>query len=203
MRVSLFGSGEPAFDARLPSLQHRVLSAGAWIEHHPGWLEGHERVFEQLRVETPWQSHRRQMYEREVAVPRLVARAPSKGHIAELLRQLSATLTERYRTSLRGAALDNISLAYYRDGNDSVAFHGDKVGRLANDTIVATVSVGAPRRFLLEPNGSGASLAFDLGWGDLFVMGGSCQRTWRHAVPKRAHADPRISIMFRPPLPEG
>jgi alkylated DNA repair dioxygenase AlkB len=207
MQVALFGSGAPAFDARLPSIQRRTLSAGAWIEHHPGWLEGHERVFEQLRRETAWQSHRRQMYEREVAVPRLVARAPSEGPIAELLRRLSATLTERYSASLRSAALDNISLAYYRDGNDSVAFHGDKVGRLANDTIVATVSVGAPRRFLLKPNvsveASARSLAFDLGWGDLFVMGGSCQRTWLHAVPKRAHADPRISIMFRPPVPEG
>jgi alkylated DNA repair dioxygenase AlkB len=212
MQVALFGSGAPAFDARLPSIQRRTLSAGAWIEHHPGWLEGHERVFEQLRLETAWQSYRRQMYEREVDVPRLVARAPSEGPIAELLQRLSATLTERYRASLRGAALDNISLAYYRDGNDSVAFHGDKVGRLANDTIVATVSVGAPRRFLLKPNIHGSSgsrleagrssLAFDLGWGDLFVMGGSCQRTWQHAVPKRAHADPRISIMFRPPIPE-
>jgi len=167
------------------------------------------------------------MYDREVEVPRLVARAPSRGPMAELLRRLSSTLSERYRRSLRGASLDNISLAYYRDGNDSVAFHGDKVGRLANDTIVATVSVGAPRRFLLRPNphterntnphterstdrdagressAGGPSLAFDLGWGDLFVMGGSCQRTWLHAVPKRAHADPRISIMFRPPLPEG
>lgn len=211
MQVALFGSGAPAFDARLPSIERRVLSGGAWIEHHPSWLEGHERVFEQLRLETPWQSYRRQMYEREVEVPRLVARAPSEGAVAELLRRLSASLTERYRASLRGAALDNISLAYYRDGSDSVAFHGDKVGRLADDTIVATVSVGAPRRFLLKPNAGphrrpgagGPSLAFDLGWGDLFVMGGSCQRTWQHAVPKRAHADPRISIMFRPPIPEG
>ena len=202
MQVGLFGSGAMAFDARLPSIQRRTLSAGAWVEHHPGWLEGHERVFERLERETEWQSHRRQMYEREVDVPRLVARAPREGPIAELLARLSGTLTERYRQSLRGAALDNISLAYYRDGNDSVAFHGDKVGRLGSDTIVATVSVGAPRRFLLKPNAGGASLAFDLGWGDLLVMGGSCQRTWQHAVPKRAHADPRISIMFRPPIPE-
>jgi alkylated DNA repair dioxygenase AlkB len=123
--------------------------------------------------------------------------------LAELLWRLAATLTQRYQGSLQGAALESISLAYYRDGNDSVAFHGDKVGRLAADTIVATVSVGAPRRFLLKPNAGGPSLAFDLGWGDLFVMGGSCQRTWQHAVPKRAHADPRISVIFRPPAPES
>lgn len=203
MQCSLFGLAAPAFDPRLPSARYRALSAGAWIEHHPGWLEGHERVFAQLRDQTPWQAHRRQMYERQVDVPRLVARAPCTGPLADLLAGLSATLTERYRRPLRGMALSNLSLAYYRDGNDSVAFHGDKVGRLANDTIVATVSVGAPRRFLLKPNAGGPSLTFDLGWGDLFVMGGSCQSTWQHAVPKRAHADPRISIMFRPPIPES
>ena len=136
--------------------------------------------------------------------------------MASLLRRLSATLSERY-----GRALASISLAHYRDGRDSVAFHGDKLGKLVNDSIVATVSVGAPRRFLLKPQArfsegvfSGSafsegaeqpeagSLAFDLGWGDLFVMGGTCQRTWQHAVPKRAHADPRISIMFRAMFPE-
>ena len=218
MQCTLFGSGAPGFDPGLlepgqlhpeqlhpgqRSIERRALSAGAWVEHHAGWLDGHASVFEQLRLQAEWQSHRRQMYEREVAVPRLVARAPREGPIAELLSRLSAALTQRYRRSLHGLALDNVSLAYYRDGNDSVAFHGDKVGRLANDTIVATVSVGAPRRFLLRPNAGGSSLAFNLGWGDLFVMGGSCQRTWQHAVPKRAHADPRISIMFRPPVPEG
>jgi alkylated DNA repair dioxygenase AlkB len=202
MQCALFGTGAPAFDAGLPGMQRRVLSGGAWVEHHPGWLEGHERVFEQLREQTQWQSHRRQMYEREVQVPRLVARAPEEGPLAELLSRLSATLTRRYQRSLKGMALDDISLAYYRDGNDSVALHGDKLGRLATDTIVATVSVGAPRRLLLKPNAGGPSLTFDLGWGDLFVMGGSCQRTWQHAVPKRRHADPRISIIFRPPLAE-
>jgi alkylated DNA repair dioxygenase AlkB len=63
--------------------------------------------------------------------------------------------------------------------------------------------VGEPRRFLLKPKAGGPSLSFDLGWGDLFVMGGTCQQTWLHAVPKRTHADPRISIMLRPELPES
>lgn len=203
MQCALFGTGAPRFDAGLRSIRRLRLSHGAWVEHHPSWLEGHEQVFEQLRHDMAWQSQRRMMYEREVAVPRLVARAPAAGPIAGLLQQLAATLTQRYRSSLGSFALDDISLAYYRDGSDSVAPHGDKVGRLASDTIVATVSVGAPRRFLLKPNAGGASLSFDLGWGDLFVMGGSCQRTWQHAVPKRAHADPRISIIFRPSPAHG
>jgi alkylated DNA repair dioxygenase AlkB len=198
MQCALFGSGSPKFDAALPCVRRITLSEGAWVEHHPNWLEGHQHVFESLRSEAAWQSHRRIMYEREVDVPRLVARAPEEGATAELLRSLSQTLSRRYRR-----CFDAISLAHYRSGKDSVAFHGDKLGRLVNDAIVATVSVGTPRRFLIKPNAGGPSLSFDLGWGDLFVMGGTCQRTWQHAIPKRTHADPRISIMFRPPTPEN
>jgi alkylated DNA repair dioxygenase AlkB len=198
MQCALFGTGSPRFDAALPGVRRIMLSEGAWVEHHPSWLEGHERVFEDLRGQAAWQSHRRVMYEREVDVPRLVARAPHDGQTGELLGALAQTLSKRYRR-----CFDSISLACYRNGDDSVAFHGDKLGRLVNDAIVATVSVGAPRRFLLKPSAGGPSLSFDLGWGDLFVMGGTCQRTWQHAIPKRAHADPRISIMFRPPVPEN
>lgn len=198
MQCALFGRGTPAFDPALPDLRRLELGSGAWVEHHPGWLEGHERVFQALRDGIAWHRQRRVMYEREVEVPRLLARAPERGPLASLLRGLSVSLSARY-----GRALDSITLALYRDGSDSVAFHGDKVGRLKDDCIVATVSVGAPRRFSMKPAHGGASLSFELGWGDLFVMGGTCQRTWQHAVPKRAHAEPRISIMFRPMVPEG
>jgi alkylated DNA repair dioxygenase AlkB len=198
MQCGLFGREAPGFDATLRRVRRIELGGGAWIEHHPAWLEGHERVFQELMSGIGWRSERRMMYEREVDVPRLMARAPATGDVAELLGGLGRTLSERYQ---RG--LENISLAHYRDGKDSVAFHGDKVGRLVDDCIVATVSVGTPRRFLLKPNVGGGSLSFDLGWGDLFVMGGTCQRTWQHAVPKRAHADPRISIMFRPVIPDA
>jgi alkylated DNA repair dioxygenase AlkB len=85
-------------------------------------------------------------------------------------------------------------MALYRDGNDSVAWHGDKVESV--DCIIPIVSVGTPRRFLLRPK-DGRSFVFNLGWGDLLVMGGACQRTCQHTVPKQARAEPRISIMFR------
>jgi alkylated DNA repair dioxygenase AlkB len=102
-------------------------------------------------------------------------------------------LCERYRESF-----ERVSLALYRDGRDSVAWHGDQVARNMPEALVASVSVGTPRRLLLRPKTGGRSLALALGWGDLLVMGGSCQRTWQHHVPKVAHAEPRISIMFRP-----
>lgn len=231
MQCGLFGSGDPSFDASLRGIRRLPLSEGAWVEHQPSWLDGHQSVFRQLVHGVDWQHHRRMMYEREVDVPRLLARAPSEGPLAELLRAVASTLAARY-----GRPFPSISLAYYRDGNDSVAFHGDKLGPLVDDSIVATLSVGEPRRFLLKPSskrpstssraadgsapgavhdgahgngplGNGAlgngPLSFDLGWGDLFVMGGTCQRSWQHAIPKRAHAEPRISIMFRPVVPQS
>ncbi|MDI5942695.1 alpha-ketoglutarate-dependent dioxygenase AlkB, partial [Micromonospora sp. DH15] len=63
----------------------------------------------------------------------------------------------------------------------------------------ATVPFGAPRPLLLRPRGGGPGLRFPLGHGDLVVMGGSCQRTWEHAIPKTARpVGPRVSVQFRP-----
>src|SRR5579875_2090956 len=102
-----------------------------------------------------------------------------------------AELGERFRT---------VGLCFYRDGRDSVAWHGDTIGRGATeDTMVAIVSLGAPRALLLRRRGGGRAIRHDLGHGDLLVMGGSCQRTWEHAIPKTARpAGPRISVQFRP-----
>jgi alkylated DNA repair dioxygenase AlkB len=192
-QACLLGAGAPSLDPDLPGLSRLALGAGAWIDHLPGWLEGHDAVFETLRRTTRWEHHRRRMYERVVDVPRLVAELPDHGHGRPVLAEAATVLSRHY-----GFALTRVSLAYYRDGRDSVAWHGDRLGRLVDDTVVAILSVGAPRRFLLRPAAGGASRAFDLGWGDLLVMGGSCQRTWQHAVPKVAIAGPRISVQFRP-----
>jgi alkylated DNA repair dioxygenase AlkB len=197
-QASLFGSGEPRLDAALPGLRRVELGAAAWVDHLPGWLEGHEALFEALRQTTRWRHHRRRMYERVVDVPRLIADLPGDGPGHPVLDRAAAALVRRY-----GLALDRVSLAYYRDGRDSVAWHGDRLGRLVDDTVVAILSVGAPRRFLLRPTAGGVSRAFDLGWGDLLVMGGSCQRTWQHAVPKAVLAGPRISVQFRPDVDDA
>jgi alkylated DNA repair dioxygenase AlkB len=192
MQVSLFDFGAPAFDSELQGLARTDLGAGAWVDYLPRWLAGHEAVYRDLAAGADWKQGRRLMYDRTVTVPRLTAPAPESGSTAELLRDLSAALAGHY-----GASFENITLAWYRDGRDSVAPHGDRIGRLCDDTVIAIVSVGAPRRFLLHPAAGGRSLAFSPGWGDLLVMGGSCQRKWLHSVPKLARADPRISIQFR------
>ncbi len=85
-----------------------------------------------------------------------------------------------------GEPFATAGLCFYRDGRDSVAWHGDRTGRGdSHDTMVAIVSLGEPRPLLLRPRGGGgAAVRRPLGHGDLIVMGGSCQRTWDHAIPK-------------------
>src|SRR5262249_13095009 len=142
---------------------------------------------------TRWRSERRPMYDRIVDVPRLVAAVPADGDGHPLLDEMRAALSARY-----GEDFTRVSMALYRDGNDSVAWHRDTTARDLPQAIVATVSLGSARRFFLKPTEGGRSLRLELGQGDLFVMGGSCQRTWRHSVPKVAASGPRLAVMFRP-----
>jgi alkylated DNA repair dioxygenase AlkB len=186
-------AGGPRVDASFATLRRVALDATAWVEHASGWLVGHAALFERLARTTTFHESRREMYDRTVDVPRLVAQLPEDGTGHAVIDDMRAALAARY-----GTALPHVSLAWYRDGRDSVAWHGDYVAREMDEALVATVSLGAPRRFLLRPVGGGRSIAFSLGWGDLLVMGGSSQRTWQHAVPKVAHAEPRMAVMFRP-----
>src|SRR5262249_26865402 len=189
---SVFDSGEPGFDPYFHDISRIPLARGAWLDHLPGWLKGHDAVLDTLWTTTRWQSERRRMYDRVVDVPRLFASLPDDGPGHPILAPMADALSARY-----GRSLHRTSMAAYRDGRDSVAFHGDRLGIHRADAIVAIVSLGEPRRFLLRPAGGGASRAFDPGWGDLLVMGGTCQLTWEHAVPKVAHAGLRISVQFR------
>jgi len=197
-QLSLFGGGAPSIDPGFRRMRRIPLDRTAWVDHCAGWVEGHQQLCDVLAAGTRWQHQRVEMYERTVDVPRLVAALPEDGPGHPLLPEMMRALEARY-----GIAFTRIGLALYRDGNDSVAWHGDRVARELPEALVATVSLGEPRRFLLRPADGGAARSFALGWGDLIVMGGSCQRTWRHSVPKVARAQPRITVMFRPEWPEG
>ena len=192
-QLGLFGAGSPDFDATFSGLRRTGLAGGAWVELAPGWVTGQDALFDALEASTSWRTDRRWMYERMVDTPRLIASLPGDGPGHPLLDRMSAALAARYGETFR-----RITLALYRDGQDSVAFHGDTVARDMDEALVATVSLGARRRFLLRPADTGSSVAFSLGGGDLLVMGGSCQRTWRHSIPKVSAAGPRIAVMFRP-----
>ncbi len=176
------------------------LSHGAWVDHLPGWVRGSDEVLRVLLAEVPWRAERRQMYESEVDVPRLLCWfGPGAPLPHGLLTEAREALTAHYAAEL-GEPFVTAGMCLYRTGRDSVAWHGDTHGRAAHsDTMVAIVSFGAPRPLLLRPRGGGSSLRFPLGHGDLIVMGGSCQRTWEHAVPKTARpVGPRVSVQFRP-----
>src|SRR5689334_21529922 len=200
---TLFDSSPVASEPSEVPAPHDVrrseLSHGAWIDVSRNWIPGADDVFECLVGDVPWRAERRQMYDRVVDVPRLVHTygvGEDLPHPA--LTQARERLSEHYRDEL-GEPFVTAGCCYYRDGRDSVAWHGDRIGRgRSQDTMVAIVSFGDPRRLTLRPRGGGESIAVTMGHGDLVVMGGSCQRTWEHAVPKTAAAGPRISVQFRP-----
>ncbi|HEX6248246.1 MAG TPA: alpha-ketoglutarate-dependent dioxygenase AlkB [Nocardioidaceae bacterium] len=176
------------------------LSHGAWVDVRPAWLTGADDLFLRLLREVPWHAERRQMYDRVVAVPRLLSFYGEGDTLPDpLLTRAREALGAHYREEL-GEPFTTAGLCYYRDGRDSVAWHGDRIGRSRReDTMVAIVSLGDARRLQLRPRGGGATISFTVGHGDLLVMGGSCQRTWEHAVPKTSRpVGPRISIQYRP-----
>jgi alkylated DNA repair dioxygenase AlkB len=182
------------------SVQRTVLSHGAWIDVLPGWVRGADALFSRLVQAVPWRAERRQMYDRVVDVPRLLCFYAAGQPLPDpVLGQAGEELNAHYGDEL-GEPFRTAGLCLYRDGRDSVAWHGDTIGRGATeDTMGAIISLGTPRALLLRPRGGGPGLRRDLGHGDLLVMGGSCQRTWEHAVPKATRVTgPRISVQFRP-----
>jgi alkylated DNA repair dioxygenase AlkB len=197
---SLLDAGaSPHIDASLLGMARVQLDDSAWIDHLPDWLTGADALFAELVDALPWRTGDRHMYDRIVAVPRLRASAADVPDLLErlpVLRSMGDALSARY-----GREFVSIGFNLYRDGRDSVAWHGDRIPRDAiDDAIVALVSVGEPRRFLVRPKAGGAgrpSLRFECGNGDLLVMGGTAQRDWQHCVPKVAAAGPRISVAYR------
>src|SRR6478609_3583174 len=171
-------------------LDRADLGDGAWIDVRRRWVQGADSVFTALSEQVAWRAESRRMYDRVVEVPRLVAFHERIADVPHpVIADAGAALDRHYAAELpEGFATAGLCL--YRGGDDSVAWHGD--------TIVAIVSLGAPRTLALRPRGGGASLRITMDSGDLLVMGGSCQRTWEHAVPKTARAvAPRISVQFR------
>jgi alkylated DNA repair dioxygenase AlkB len=184
------------------SVRRTMLTEGAWVDVRPSWLSGADLLFERLSRSVPWHAERRPMYDRVVDVPRLLCFYGESDTLPDpALVDAKAALDAHYEAEL-GERFATAGLCLYRDGRDSVAWHGDRIGRSrTEDTMVAIVSIGAPRALLLRPVGGGAGLTIrhELGHGDLIVMGGSCQRTWEHAIPKTAKpVGPRISFQFRP-----
>jgi len=182
------------------------LAHGAWVDVQRGWLAGSGALFARLAERVPWRAERRRMYDRTVDVPRLLCFYGEDADLPDpVLTACRDRLSEHYQAEL-GEPFRTAGLCLYRDGRDSVAWHGDTTGRgSTEDTMVAIVSLGTARPLLLRPRasvgagGNDSTMRYSLGHGDLIVMGGSCQRTWEHAVPKSTRTTgPRISVQFRP-----
>jgi alkylated DNA repair dioxygenase AlkB len=187
---TLFGGGEPAVvDVGFTRVD---LDACSWIEVARGWLAGADTLFDRLVATVPWRQGRRSMYERMVDDPRLShwygdADLPDPALVAAQRR-----LEDRY-----GVRFGGVGLNLYRDGADSVAYHRDRDLREASTSLVAILTLGERRPFLVRPRGGGRSVDLAPAGGDLLVMGGACQRDWEHGVPKRRHAGPRLSCSWR------
>jgi alkylated DNA repair dioxygenase AlkB len=192
---SLFDISGVSFDATFSELERIQLDATAWVDHQPGWVDGSDELFAQVLEGRDWGQRSRRMYDKQVAEPRLTAPWNLRsGEPLEppILDEMRVALSERYEVEF-----DSVGFNLYRDGRDSVAWHGDRILKEIEDPIVVLVSLGEPRKFLLRPKEGGASRAFMPGRGDLLVTGGRTQRTWDHAVPKVARAGPRISLAYR------
>jgi alkylated DNA repair dioxygenase AlkB len=186
----------------LAAVTRHQLTAGAWVDVLRGWVHASDEVFDTLLTSVDWRAERRPMYDGVVDVPRLLRWYPAGEQLPHpALTEAKSRLNAHYAGEL-GDEFATAGMCLYRDGRDSVAWHGDTIGRSATfDTMVAIVSFGSPRNLALRPRAGGhETLRFPLGHGDLIVMGGSCQRTWEHAIPKTARpVGPRISVQFRPP----
>jgi alkylated DNA repair dioxygenase AlkB len=197
-QTSLLDSAEIDLDRSFSDLMRIELDPTSWVDHAQGWLAGSDELFAQLLAHTDWRQRSRHMYDAKVAEPRLTAswRADEGAVLRpQILDEMREALSDRY-----GVELDSVGLNLYRDGRDSVAWHRDRIAKEIAEPIVAIVSAGEPRRFLLRPyegEGRRRSRTLLLGRGDLLVTGGASQRKWEHSVPKVALAGPRISVTFR------
>jgi len=193
-QASLFAGDDVAVDREFAGLARLQLDDDSWVDHAPNWLSGADELFSTLMTALPWRQREVVMYDRLLAEPRLTwwwRQENGEREPVPVFAEIRQVLGDHYARSF-----DSIGCNWYRDGRDSVAWHGDRERHLPQP-LVAIVSVGSPRPFLVRRRGGGPSVPFSLGHGDLLVMGGRCQHEWEHCVPKAAKAGPRISVTFR------
>lgn len=193
--------GLVAFDSTFSDLKRIKLDEQSWADYTPGWVSNSDSLFQELLETKDWGRRTRQMYDNKVEEPRLTWtwRGDSGSQLQpEIVDEMRIALSDHY-----GVAFDSAGMNLYRDGNDSVAWHGDRIRKEIEKPLVALISIGEARKFLLKPAEGGRSRSFLLGRGDLFVTGGLTQRTWQHSVPKVAQAGGRISIAFRHGMSAG
>jgi alkylated DNA repair dioxygenase AlkB len=185
-----------------------ALASDAWLEHEPAWIAADEpnEILHALRNELAWEQREIVLFGRRILQPRLIAWAGEVGYrysgqtlepraFTPIVQQLLARVRDRARVPF-----NHVLVNRYRSGSDSMGFHADDEPELGPDPVVATVSLGVPRRLVLKPRrGSRRErYVFDLGHGSLLIMGGTCQRHYLHGVPRQPEVTgERISLTFR------
>lgn len=179
------------------------LDRTSWVDVVRGWVRGADDLYGALAKGTAWRQGKLWRYERWVDEPRLGASWRPGGDAPH------APLVGLHRAVRAAYAVpfESLALAWYRDGRDSVAFHRDRELRWLDDTVIAVLTLGAARPWLLRPRSRrydheapdrGATHDLAPRSGDLLVMGGRCQADWEHAVPKvPGRPGGRISLQWR------
>jgi alkylated DNA repair dioxygenase AlkB len=184
------------------------LGAGAWLDYVPGWVPSAEAdgLLTALRDELRWEQREIVLFGRPVLQPRLIAWAGTLGY-----RYSGQTLEPRAPTPAIAALMTRVAdharvpfnhvlVNRYRSGSDSIGLHADDEPELGRDPVVATLSLGVTRRFVLKPRRAtaGSSRSLEVRHGSLLVMGGTCQRHYVHGLPRQAgERGERISLTFR------
>jgi alkylated DNA repair dioxygenase AlkB len=163
-----------------------------------------DRLLEDLGASIAWRQETATIMGRRVPIPRLTAWHGEAGYVYSGIAMAPAAWTppllelKRCAEAHAGQDFNSVLLNLYRDGSDSVGWHADNERGLGRNPVIASLSLGATRRFQLRHRASGARVALDLTHGSCLVMAGATQHHWLHQVPKTARpVGPRINLTFR------
>ncbi|MGI9508341.1 MAG: alpha-ketoglutarate-dependent dioxygenase AlkB family protein [Geminicoccaceae bacterium] len=163
-----------------------------------------DRAFDLLLDEIGWSQEHAVLFGRRVALPRLTAWYGEHGYrysgVHHRPTPLTPTLADLKISveAIANTGFNSVLLNLYRDGQDSMGWHSDDEAVLGPDPEIASLSLGAERRFHFKHRASGERISLDLGHGSCLIMRGSCQAFWQHRLPKtRRNIGPRINLTFR------
>jgi alkylated DNA repair dioxygenase AlkB len=187
--------------------RRKNLGGGSWIAYATGWMEpdAATALQEVLTAQVAWEQRAIRMFGKEIMQPRLI------GWGGELPYQYSGQtlppmpgpaalqpVWDRVSEEV-GHAFNHVLLNRYRDGQDAMGFHADDEPELGYEPLIAALSLGVRRKFVLKAKGKNKKQrTVELAHGSLFLMGGNCQHRWYHGVPRQGSVDKeRINVTFR------